>query len=112
MSSTTVITETESLPETRRPASTGRDVTTVMDYLQPVTDGITVHWQNPESFTNIKLQPTEVVISDVRGRENQFTLDKNGFQVVKHETSCSDLSNMEKSTAIYEPEMVELVKNM
>jgi hypothetical protein len=45
--------------------------------------------QDPHSQTNIQLHLVhEIPVTNVRGREEEFTLEKNGFKFVKHESEA------------------------
>lgn len=65
-------------------------------------------------FESDREELVPVVIHDVRGNENQYTLDANGFQLVKHKCSMTkkefaEEGNIEK---IYYPEIAEVVKRV
>jgi hypothetical protein len=59
----------------------------------------------PET-TNAK----ELVINDIRGSENKFTLDENGFQVVRHKSQVSNYSDEDQVRKTYYPEMEQLIQ--
>jgi hypothetical protein len=48
-------------------------------------------YEAPEYFprTNVKLDERVVAAEDIRGRENNFTIDKNGFTIMKVNTKLS-----------------------
>jgi hypothetical protein len=54
--------------------------------------------------------PRDVRIEDARGREDEFTLDRNGFQLVKARSSVSDFYSDEEVKRVYYPEVERLVK--
>jgi hypothetical protein len=60
-----------------------------------------------------KLDPRIVNVTDIRGSEDQYTLDGNGFQVVQHGWTPTkvDDSDAEIRAHVY-PETVELLKQM
>ncbi len=54
--------------------------------------------------------PHEVRIEDARGRETEFTLDKNGFALVNAPTRVNDFYSEEEVKEIYYPEVERLLK--
>jgi hypothetical protein len=53
----------------------------------------------------------EVSIEDARGRENEFTLDRNGFQLVKAPTTMRDFYDPDEIKRAYYPEVEQLLKD-
>jgi hypothetical protein len=51
-------------------------------------------------------------VSDVSGRENKFTLDKNGFQFIKHTSREKKFDDEEKITGVYYAEVEQLLKQV
>jgi hypothetical protein len=56
--------------------------------------------------------PREVTIEDARGREAQFTLDKNGFQLAKAPTAVADFYSEEEIRGVYYPEVERLLRDV
>jgi hypothetical protein len=54
--------------------------------------------------------PREIRIEDARGREEQFTLDRNGFQLVQAPSSVADFYSPEEVERVYYPEVERLVR--
>jgi hypothetical protein len=54
--------------------------------------------------------PHEVRIEDARGREAEFTLDRNGFALVNAPTRVSDFYSPEEAKDVYYPEVERLLK--
>jgi hypothetical protein len=54
--------------------------------------------------------PREVRIEDARGRESEFTLDRNGFALVRASTQMQDFYNPEEVKSVYYPEVERLLK--
>jgi len=52
-----------------------------------------------------------VIIHDIAGEENKYTLDSHGFQFVKHESKEKDFLDDEKIKAEYYPEVEQLLKD-
>jgi hypothetical protein len=54
-----------------------------------------------------------ITIHDVRGKEADFTLDRNGFQYVHHEVpGLKDCSSEEEIAALLVPETEKLVQKL
>ncbi|CAK4031587.1 hypothetical protein AC579_6754 [Lecanosticta acicola] len=72
---------------------------------------ITPNFLDKEHKTNVQLAPGEVeTISDVRGKEHQFSLDANGFQYVHAPTQFKDWSSQPKIAHDYLPELESLLR--
>jgi hypothetical protein len=92
--------------------SKGRDVTGIFNYFKDAADG------SPPT-PNIANQPTsyireyhhrQKVVHDIRGTEDQYTLDTTGFQIFKHESAEKQFVDDERIKSIYYPETEELLK--
>jgi len=55
--------------------------------------------------------PREVPIEDARGREAEFTLDRNGFALVKAPTAVADFYDEEEIKRVYYPEVERLLRD-
>jgi hypothetical protein len=55
--------------------------------------------------------PHEVFIEDARGRESEFTLDRNGFTLVKAPTAVADFYDPEDIKRVYYPEVERLLRD-
>src|SRR5215831_13323172 len=53
--------------------------------------------------------PREVTIEDARGRESEFTLDRNGFALVKAPTTVADFYDPEEIKSVCYPEVERLL---
>ncbi len=53
--------------------------------------------------------PRDVLIEDARGREAEFTLDRNGFALVRSPTQVRDFYSPEEVKAVYYPEVERLL---
>ncbi|HWF77526.1 MAG TPA: CmcJ/NvfI family oxidoreductase, partial [Caulobacteraceae bacterium] len=60
--------------------------------------------------TNIKGEPREVRIENLRVAAPRATLDVEGFQLVRHETAVADFWDEAQTMALGHPETAELVK--
>jgi hypothetical protein len=52
-----------------------------------------------------------VVVHDISGEEDKYTLDSHGFQYVKHESKEKDFLDDEQIKAQYYPEIEQLLKD-
>lgn len=52
-----------------------------------------------------------VIIHDIAGDEDKYTLDSHGFQFVKHESREKDFLDDQKIKAEYYPEIEQLLKD-
>jgi len=105
-----------STTQTQTQTETGANVPVVaeLNFFAPAKDG-----QKPHSYMyphdpqrNYGDDPHFVPINDIRGRENEFSLDISGFQVVKSETAEKDFTDEEKINAGYYKEVEELLKRV
>jgi len=53
--------------------------------------------------------PRDVTIADARGRESEFTLDRNGFALIKAPTAVADFYSPEEIKRVYYPEVERLL---
>jgi hypothetical protein len=56
--------------------------------------------------------PHDVTIEDARGRESEFTLDRNGFALVEAPTGVADFYSEEEIRRVYYPEVERLLRVM
>ena len=56
--------------------------------------------------------PRDVRIEDARGRESEFTLDRNGFALVKAPTAFADFYSEDEIRRAYYPEVEQLLKRV
>lgn len=88
------------------------DVITAFNYYKDPGDGgppppIIVN--QPQTYQ----QPAEThsaIVHDIRGTEDQYTLDKNGFQIYKHQSVEKDFVDDEHIKQVYYPETERLLK--
>lgn len=53
----------------------------------------------------------DVVVHDIAGDEDRYTLDSHGFQIYRHESKEKDFLDGEKIKAEYYPETEQLLKD-
>lgn len=88
-------------------------VTTVNYYKAPPGGG--EHKPNiagrPETFQPDKT-PFQITVHDIRGHEEEFTLDKQGWQLFNHTSAEKEFLTDEEIERVYYPETIELIKNL
>ena len=52
----------------------------------------------------------EETVTDIRGRQDAFSIDKEGFKITPHHTAVQDFSNDEEIKTKYLPELQTLLK--
>jgi hypothetical protein len=89
------------------------DVDTVLHYHKPNADGSPpkpTYVDRPETYE----RPSEVhpvTVRDVRGKEEDYTLDGNGFQFYKHTSTEKDFADDQKIKEAYYAETEQLLKD-
>lgn len=63
----------------------------------------------PETYERTP-DPLSVTVHDIRGEENHFNLDKQGFLIYPHISKEKDFIDEEKIKAEYYPEVEQLLK--
>ena len=89
------------------------DVPTKLNYYKDPGDGsepAPAYVGRPETYDR-PYEPFDVVVEDIRGREDQFTLDKNGFQIYRHESKEKDFADDDQIKSVYYPETEQLLKD-
>lgn len=89
------------------------DVDTVLNYFKPNEDGsppAPAYVGDPKTYDR-PFDPRPVRVKDLTGRENKFTLDKNGFQIYKHISNEKDFLDEEKIKDTYYKETEQLLKD-
>lgn len=94
--------------------ATSGDIQTTLSYALPNPNGTRLYAKQSQlgstTFqTNYIMDDRKVVVHDLRGREDCFSLDTNGFEFVNHETTEKFLekASIEKN---YYTEMEQLIK--
>ena len=94
------------------------DISTDIYFLQPLPQytkekPYTMRYVPNKSVpaSNVFREKRTVQVKDVRGRENQFSLDKNGFMVAQLDSKMkySDFDSQETITSMYFSELRELL---
>ncbi|KAI1408298.1 hypothetical protein F5Y13DRAFT_204988 [Hypoxylon sp. FL1857] len=95
-------------------ASSPIDVDTTLNYFKDAEDGSPpkpTYVDKPETYER-PVVSHPVHITDVRGRESEFTLDGHGFQYVPHVAQEKDFADDEHIKAVYYPETEQLLKDV
>ena len=85
------------------------DVETFLNYEPHQTNDTAFHPGTAHTYTRER-DAFNVVISDVRGREVDFSLDQQGFEFHKHESSEKDFNSDEIVRSVVYDEVKELLK--
>jgi hypothetical protein len=91
-----------------------QDVKTTLNYYKPNEDGSPPHptyTDRPETYE----RPNDVrpvTVSDVRGRESDFTLDGQGFQFQRHAATEKNFLDDEKIKSAYYAELEQFLKDL
>lgn len=91
-----------------------RDVDTILNYHKPNEDGsppAPTYVDRPETYER-PVDPREAHITDISGRESEYTLDKNGFEVVSYPAQEKDFADDDHIKAVYYPETEQLLKDV
>ena len=88
-----------------------RNVEATVNYFP--NDGPKIVYPGTAGYQRRKFDPRSVQISDVRGKEHEFKLATNGFQVIKHEISQPkiDATDAEVKKNIY-PGTIKALKQV
>jgi hypothetical protein len=95
-------------------ATLSRNLTATLNYLKPGPEKPAYYVVDPPPGVprwNGVDDPREVFIEDARGRETEFTLDRNGFALVESPTAVSDFYDPEEIKRVYYPEVEQLLRD-
>lgn len=84
--------------------------TTLYYYLEVEDGGIIQTYPGTAFEKRRKHVPYDVNVQDLRLMQDEFTLEKNGFQLVKNPTNLGDYSDQEQIEKSYYPQCAELIK--
>jgi hypothetical protein len=90
------------------------DVKTVLNYHKDNEDGSPprpTYVGQPETYER-PVSTHNVTIKDIRGEEDNYTLDGNGFQIHRHVSVEKDFVDDEQIKAQYYPETEQLLKDV
>lgn len=92
-----------------------RDVPTTMNYYKPIGDGPPRSYVAPaegQLQSNVGQDPFPTIVHDVRGRESEYVLDKQGFQFVHWPSAEKDFTDDEVIQNKYYAEVEALLKEV
>ncbi|KAI0803907.1 hypothetical protein GGR55DRAFT_699832 [Xylaria sp. FL0064] len=90
------------------------EVETVLNFFKDNEDGSPPepnYVDKPQSYER-PVEPHNVKITNIAGREAEFTLDKQGFQIHRHVAQEKDFTDDEHIKAVYYPETEQLLKDV
>jgi hypothetical protein len=91
-----------------------KSLTTTLHYLKRSSEKPTRYVSDPPAGVpqwNGIDDPQHIRIEDARGREEEFTLDRNGFAIVKSTSRVGDFYAPEEVARIYYPEIEQLLRD-
>ncbi|OCB87444.1 hypothetical protein A7U60_g5349 [Sanghuangporus baumii] len=96
-------------------ASRPTDVQTILNYTSPSPNGeglwcYILRPTPPKPWTNTMNDPRDVVIHDARGREDEFSLDRSGFEFITYPSAVPDLFDEWSIKKMYYPEVVKMLQ--
>ena len=86
-------------------------VETTVNYF-PAEGGTTSYVAGSAAFWNRKFIPTKVPVENIRGKEADYSLDKQGFQLVRHSSEQGDLKDEERIKDSYYAETEQLLQRV
>ncbi|KAK3309257.1 uncharacterized protein B0T15DRAFT_430722 [Chaetomium strumarium] len=96
--------------------SSQHHVHTVLNYYKEAEDGSPpapyyvnkpLEQQTPRPSVSV-----DVDVTDISGQEDKYTLDVQGFQVVRHESSVKEFHDDDLTKRVYYPEVEQLLKDV
>ncbi|KAI1779187.1 hypothetical protein F4818DRAFT_241617 [Hypoxylon cercidicola] len=96
------------------PSVSPYDVDTVLNFYKDPEDGSPPHptyTDRPETYER-PVSPHPVHITDVSGKEANYTLDGNGFEYHRHTAQEKDFVDDDHIKAVYYPETEQLLKDV
>lgn len=101
-----------SVNEVSKPPQEVHDVVADFHYYKDPGDGSEPHPSiagKPETYERVP-ETRSLTVHDIRGTEDQYSLDKNGFQIYHHQSAEKDFRDDEQIKKIYYPEIENLLK--
>jgi hypothetical protein len=89
----------------------GRCVEAVLTFNEHGFDGSVVDDANRANSIT-RFENHSVIIHDLRGREDNVSLAKNGFQALRHTTRCRNFTDEREVRELYYPDMEALVRQL
>ncbi|KAJ5172773.1 hypothetical protein N7492_005366 [Penicillium capsulatum] len=90
-----------------------RNVSAILNYyIDPGKDGDNTFFDGTIIESRRSYAPVCVTVTDVRGREDEFSLDKQGFQLLTHPSVEKDFDAPEKIRNVYYPECARILQSL
>lgn len=92
--------------------SKARDVTATFNYFKDTPDGqppAPNYVNSPTSYVR-EYDQRQKIVHDIRGTEDQYSLDTTGFEIYRHESVEKDFVDDEQIKRVYYPEVEEILK--
>lgn len=86
------------------------EASTLYYYLELKDGGIVQTYPGTAFEKRRKHVPHDVVIRDMRPLKDEFSLDKNGFQLINHVSEIKNWDDKEEIERVYYPECEALIK--
>lgn len=86
-------------------------VETTVNYF-PEEGGTTSYMTGSAEFFNRKFTSRTVHVQDIRGQEGDFSLNKQGFQLVAHKSEQGDFKNEARIKEFYFAETEKLIQSV
>lgn len=86
--------------------------TTLYYYLEPKDGGIIQTYPGTAFEKRRKHVPHEKTIKDMRSIRSEFTIGKQGFELVDHVSKQKDFGDEDEVKEVYYPEACELIKKV
>ena len=90
-----------------------RDVVTDFNYYKDPGDGslpAPSYVGKPETYER-PVETRTMVVHDIRGEEDKYTLDKTGFQIYRHVSQETAFKDDAEIKSVYYPEIEEILKS-
>ncbi|KAK4215076.1 hypothetical protein QBC37DRAFT_372380 [Rhypophila decipiens] len=103
----------EPVHEAKKLESSRHNVYTTLNYYQEPKDGSgpsPAYIGRPETFQRPSV-PLDVVVTDISGNTDKYSLDSHGFQIYHHESKEKEFRDDDKIKAEYYPETEQLLKD-
>ena len=84
--------------------------TTLYYYLEPKDGGTTQTYPGTAAEKRRKHVPHSVDIKNMRSVRDQFTLDRNGFEMIDHRSQVTDWVDDAEIKEVYYPEVIDIMK--
>lgn len=106
------VSETSSAPAVGSQPEGPRHVKTTINYYRDDGNAHTSSIAGKRSTFNQPSVDFDVVVTDISGSEDKYTLDSHGFQLLHHVSAEKDFTDEDKIKEVYYPEIHKLVLDL